>query len=181
VSPPRLEGRQVWLRPLRRTDGVALAPLLRDRRATRWLPPRVRSETGPEFVRRVLAEQRRGGGPAFTIVDRASEEVVGQIRLIGLSRLERRAEVGYWLRRRSWGKGYATEALGLVCAHAFTSLELHRLEARVVRGNLASARVLEKSGFRREGIARRAARTGGGWADEWSFGLLRAEWTARGA
>ena len=51
------------------------------------------------------------------------------------AKAERRAEVGYWIQRKHWGKGYGTEALRLICAFAFKSLRVHRIEASVVDGN----------------------------------------------
>ncbi|MCI4352567.1 MAG: GNAT family N-acetyltransferase [Thermoplasmata archaeon] len=171
----RLRGRLVALRSLRVTDASALDTLLRDGRVTRLLPPRVRRETGRQFVTRVLREQRRGEGVSFAVLPLGSDEVIGQIRLINWSRSERTAEVGYWFRRKYWGRGFATDALRLTCRFGFRHLSLHRIEAIVVVGNVGSRRVLEHVGFRLEGRSRRAARLAVRWADEWRFGLLRGE------
>jgi [ribosomal protein S5]-alanine N-acetyltransferase len=136
------------------------------------LPPRVPRETGPQFVRRVLQEQRQGTGFGFTILRARSADVIGQIRLMNWTRMERQAEVGYWLQRKHWGKGYGTEALRLVCSFGFESLRLHRIVASVVEGNAASTKVLEKVGFRLEGRRRLAARLSRGWANTLEYGLL---------
>ncbi|MCI4347891.1 MAG: GNAT family N-acetyltransferase [Thermoplasmata archaeon] len=149
--------------------------LLRDGRVTRLLPPRVRRETGRQFVTRVLREQRDGEGVSFAVRPLGSREVIGQIRLLNWSRSERTAEVGYWFRRKYWGRGFATDALRLTCRFGFAHMSLHRLEAIAVVGNVGSRRVLEHVGFRLEGRGRRAARLSGCWADEWRFGLLRGE------
>lgn len=140
------------------------------------LPPRVRRETGHEFVARVLKEQREGNGVAFAIRRRGSSDVMGQIRLMNWSPSERRAEVGYWIGRSYWGHGYATEAVQLVCGFGFRRMRLHRIDATVIESNSGSTRVLEKAGFRAEGILRDAARLDRGWADEVVYGLLRSEW-----
>jgi len=170
-----IHGRLVTLRPLRRSDAPSLDRVLRDMRATRWLPPRVRRETGEQFVERVLQEQRTGRGLAFAIVPQGSQEAVGQIRLFDWYPPEQRAEIGYWIRRAYWGRGFATEALRLTCQAGFRRLHLHRIDANVVAENVASAKVLEKVGFREEGVARSSARVGQGWADVRIFGLLRPE------
>jgi ribosomal-protein-alanine N-acetyltransferase len=170
-----LRGSSVILRPLRPNDALTLNEILRDRRVTRMLPPRVRHEGGRHFVRRLLAEQAQGKGIPFVIVPVGTDEVVGQIRLLDVSPSARSGEVGYFLRRRAWGKGFATDALRLICRFGFRTMSLHRVEAKVVAGNLGSRRVLEKVGFRQEGHARRAARLADGWADVWAFGLLRGE------
>jgi len=167
---------RIRIRPLRRSDAAALAPLLRDGQVTRFLPPRVRRESSKAFVARVLREQRAGEGFSFAVHRAGSREAIGQIRLFRWSRFESEAEVGFWLRRSAWGHGYATEALELLAARAFRRERLHRLAATVVEGNLRSARVLEKVGFRREGRRRGAARIDRQWVDLIEFGLLREEW-----
>jgi len=78
---------------------------------------------------------------------------------IGLKRVEdaafaRTREVGYWLAERHWGRGIATEALGLFTEHCFDQYVLHRLEATVFAWNPASGRVLEKCGYHREATLR---------------------------
>lgn len=139
------------------------------------LPPRVRKEGGRRFVSRVLGEVRRGRGPAFAIVPRDSSRAVGQIRFFDWHRSDRRAEIGYWLQRRHWGKGYGTEAVSLACAFGFGRMRLHRIVAKVVDGNRRSTRVLEHVGFRLEGRSRKSFRLGGHWVDELDFGLLSGE------
>jgi len=187
IVPPRscwsvvdslLRGRRVLLRPLRPTDAVPLGRFLRDGMVTRYLPSRVRRENGRQFVRRVLTDQRSGGGVAFAILSRETGEVVGQIRLIDWSRLERSAEVGYWLGRRYWGNGFGTESVWLVARFGFRRMSLHRIHASVTAGNERSESVLQRVGFRPEGVLRRATRHGGRWRDDHLFGLLRGELVA---
>jgi [ribosomal protein S5]-alanine N-acetyltransferase len=79
------------------------------------------------------------------------------------------AEVGYWLGRRYWGRGIATEALRAVADHAFAAHGLLRLFAVPFADNPASARVLEKAGFVREGTMRRSAVKAGRVLDQWLY------------
>ncbi|MCI4326682.1 MAG: GNAT family N-acetyltransferase [Thermoplasmata archaeon] len=174
-----MRGRRVELRPLRRSDADGLDALLRDRPATRWLPPRVRTETGARFVRRVLRADGRGEGVSFAICPIPTDEAVGQIRLFHRSPVERSAEVGYFLRRSSWGQGFATDALRLACRYGFGELGLHRIQAKVIPGNEASRKVLENVGFVLEGTQRKSTRIAGRWLDVWEFGLVRGELRSR--
>lgn len=90
------------------------------------------------------------------------------------------AEVGYWLGRPFWGRGIATSALGLVTAHAFaTHPELRRLWAVPFARNAASARVLEKCGYRREGTLRQSAIKDGVVCDQLMYAIVRDEFAAR--
>lgn len=68
----------------------------------------------------------------------------------------RSAEVGYWIAESHWGKGIATQALQELSALIFQDTDIVRLQAHVFEGNYASARVLEKSGYRLEGVLRKA-------------------------
>lgn len=171
----RIEGTHVELRPLARSDATALGRILRDGRVTRFLPPVVRRETGKQFVARVLDGRRRGQGVPFVIVPLGAEEAIGQVRLFHWSRETRDAEIGYWLRRSVWGRGWATEAVRLACGFGFGCMRLHRIEALVLDGNDASRHVLERVGFRAEGRCRQSERLSRGWVDELRFGLLKGE------
>jgi ribosomal-protein-alanine N-acetyltransferase len=130
---------------------------------------------GGGFTLHALRERRRHGGEAFTIIAIETGQPVGQIRLFNWSSSEREAEIGYWLRRKYWGRGLGTEAVRLGCRFAFARMRLHRLSATVVVGNLRSERVLRNAGFRVEGTRRSAAHVGRGWGDERIFGLLRSD------
>jgi RimJ/RimL family protein N-acetyltransferase len=106
-------------------------------------------------------------------IDLRGEPVGGAGYVFGEDVLRFNAEVGYWLGRAHWGKGLATRALAALTRHGFERLGLHRLHASVFEGNDASARVLCKCGYAREGVARRAAFKHGRFVDVWEFARLR--------
>jgi RimJ/RimL family protein N-acetyltransferase len=83
------------------------------------------------------------------------------------------ATVGYWLGEPFWGRGFATQALRALSAYAFSTFDLHRLEAAVFGWNLASARVLEKAGYSLEGRLRRSVIKDGRIADSLLYARLR--------
>jgi len=91
--------------------------------------------------------------------------------------------LGYAIARDHGGKGYGTEAVRAVVDEAFQSRpELQRINASLHHENRASARVLEKAGFTREGVLRKNTLMYGVLADQVWYGLLREEWeAARGA
>lgn len=96
-----------------------------------------------------------GGEVVFAVVE-AEGRLVGAVGL----RLEpehRRAELGFWIGKPYWGRGYATEAGRAVVDHGFRDLGLERIYARHLPENPASGRVLEKIGMRREGVLRKHA------------------------
>ncbi len=71
-------------------------------------------------------------------------------------------------------KGYTTEALQLVVDFAFRELKLHRIEAGAMLDNLASIRVLEKVGFKKEGIAKENIRINGKWTDHQIVAIINS-------
>jgi RimJ/RimL family protein N-acetyltransferase len=82
------------------------------------------------------------------------------------------AEVGYWLGEPFWGRGLMTGALDAFAFRAFGAFKLRRIYAYVLEWNPASARVLEKAGFRLEGRLRRSAFKDGAVADELLYARL---------
>ena len=114
----------------------------------------------------------------WAIADRASDRLVGTCTLAELSVEHRRAAVGYALRRDAWGRGYGTEALRALLAFAFDGLGLHRIEADVDPRNARSIRVLERLGFRPEGVQRERYHMLGEVQDAALYGLLAPEWRA---
>ena len=86
-----------------------------------------------------------------------------------------RAEIGFGLQSAYWGKGYMSEAARAVVDCGFDVLRLHRIEADIDPRNRASARVLEKLGFVREGLLRERWIVDGEISDSAIYGLLRTD------
>ena len=86
---------------------------------------------------------------------------------------------GYWLGRRYWGQGIMSRIVPRWCEHVFASFGFERLHTTVFSNNPASARVLEKSGFTREGTLRRAAIKGSEVFDLWMYAMIRPEFPTR--
>lgn len=101
---------------------------------------------------------------------------VGYAWAFSIDEGDSRATIGYWIVPEERGNGYATETVDLLAEWAFVDRGLHRLEARVFEGNDASARVLEKVGFVREGTLRKPYRIRGEFVDADIYGLLAREW-----
>lgn len=80
--------------------------------------------------------------------------------------------IGYFLDKSHNGNGYMTEAVKLLVRFAFEGLKLHRIEAGVMPHNLGSIKVLEKSGFHKEGIARKNVHINGRWEDHQVLAIL---------
>jgi len=101
---------------------------------------------------------------------------VGFVHLGEIERAQGRCKLGYLIgEKQLWGRGLATEAVRAAVAHAFGPLGLRRIGAGAYAMNRASIRVLEKVGFRREGVLRSHVRRGDAVIDEILFGILAGE------
>jgi [ribosomal protein S5]-alanine N-acetyltransferase len=107
---------------------------------------------GLAWIERQWARVDNGTGLSQAIADPGSNEALGAVVL--MSRQPGTAEIGYWLIERARGRGLGSRAVALVSQWAATYARLERFEAFVEPGNIASQRVLEKAGFRREGHLR---------------------------
>ncbi len=111
------------------------------------------------------------GYPLF-IVSPATGAILGGITLSNVRRgVAQAASLGYWVGQRHAKQGVMTDAVSALIPFAFEHLRLHRLEAACLQHNAASIRVLEKSGFQREGVARKYLRINGTWQDHVLFAL----------
>lgn len=106
---------------------------------------------------------------------RESGELAGAISL-KIDPESSRAELGYWLGEPYWGRGYCSEAAEAIVRHGFEVLRLNRIHASHFARNPASGRVLQKTGMRREGVAREHVRKWDQYEDLVLYGLLRGDY-----
>ncbi|MCK9617863.1 MAG: GNAT family N-acetyltransferase [Lentimicrobiaceae bacterium] len=101
-------------------------------------------------------------------------EVVGAVGMHRFKDVYRlKAEIGYWLSEKYWGKGIVTEALSAFVRHIFSTTDLIRIQAEIFEHNKASMRVLEKAGFACEAIHRKAVIKNGKILDEYIYVIFR--------
>lgn len=174
--PPRLAGMRIVLRPHRASDVDALYALFSDPQVTRhWSFP---SWTRPAQALDYLDLRRSLVPPAvycWVIAD-AADALIGTLTLFVLHGEPRRGELGYALSPAQQGRGLAGEALRLALEHAFTTLDLERIEADVDPRNEPSWRLLERIGFRREALLHDRCRSGNEVGDAAIYGLARVDW-----
>jgi RimJ/RimL family protein N-acetyltransferase len=113
-------------------------------------------------------------GAGFCIC--APDEPVGHIGVWRIDHVNASAWMGAWIDPDHHGEGYAPRGTALAIDWAFDELDLHRLNTGVYEPNRPSQRVMEKLGFVREGVERKAIYIEGAWYDTYRYGLLREEW-----
>ena len=182
LPTPTLRTARLRLRPVSDADADALFALHSSAHVLRYWdsPPWQDRERAERFI--AASRQMAGDGSgARLVIDRADDGAfVGWCGLTRWNPTYRSASLGYLLGEAAWGHGYATEAAEALLRWGFDELDLNRVQAETDTRNLASARVLEKLGFRREGTLREDCVVDGEVSDSWVYGLLRREWRAPG-
>ncbi|MEV6104201.1 GNAT family protein [Streptomyces sp. NPDC051940] len=178
LPTPVLDTARLRLRPFADTDADRLFALHSSSHVMRYWdsPPWTDRGRADLFIARCRKMEDEGSG-ARVVIERASDGAfVGWCGLVAWNPDYRSASLGYVLDDAMWGHGYATEAAHAVLRWAFDTLDLNRVQAETDTRNLASARVLEKVGFLREGTLREDCVVNGEVSDSWVFGLIRREW-----
>lgn len=181
-----VRARGLWMRPPMMGDYANWAELraLSREHLTPWEPLWQRDELARSaFRRRVRHYQREARedlGYSFLILRESDDVLVGGLTLSNVRRgVTQAAVLGYWIGLPFVRRGYMTEAVAAAVGFAFDELRLHRLEAATMPNNLASIRVLERNGFRREGLAQRLLKINGAWEDHVLHALVadeQAQW-----
>jgi ribosomal-protein-alanine N-acetyltransferase len=179
-SVPALAGEGVVLRPPQMTDFAPWAGLRETSRdfLTPWEPTWPADDlTRAAFRRRLkryAEDQRTDQAYAFFLFRREDEELIGGLTLANIRRgVAQAGSLGYWMGAPFVRRGYMTAAVLALVPFAFGTLRLHRLEAACIPTNGASIRLLEKTGFVREGYAREYLCINGMWQDHLLYARLQ--------
>ena len=175
ASVPTLTHGPVSLRPIRVRDARELESVLLANRE--WLQPWEATSPGGGGrwdvrggIRSLLAQASAHTALPFVIAYEG--RFAGQLTVSGISYgALSSATLGYWVAREFAGKGLATVATAMATDHCLQGLGLHRMEVCIRPENAKSLRVVEKLGFRYEGLRRRYIHIDGDWRDHFCFAL----------
>jgi RimJ/RimL family protein N-acetyltransferase len=175
---PGIETERLVLRGFTPADAADVQRLAGEREiaaTTAMIPHPYEDGMAEEWIGGHEEEFRNGRGVTFAITDKETGDLVGAIGLT-VRREYDNAEMGYWVGKPFWNRGYCTEAAGAILRYGFEDLALHRIYARHFGNNPASGRVLEKIGMRREGCQRRHFKKWGEYLDAVMYGCLREDY-----
>lgn len=175
---------RLTLRPYRPGDAAALLALLSDPGVVRYLysePLRAEGlSTAMEQRVRPATVEAEGDVVKLAAELRATGQYVGEMTLFHRSSRDRRGEIGYVVSPRFSGRGLATEGAAALLRLGFEVVGFHRIEAQCDGRNLASARVMERLGMRREAHFIKNEFVKGEWTDALVYAVLAEEWRGRG-
>lgn len=176
-----LRTERLLLRPLAPPDAQALFTVFSDPKVMRYWSsaPWASMEQALGIIAQDRMALPAGEHLRLGLEIRGTTELIGTCSLFNLVPQCKRAEIGYGMSSSFWGQGYMQEALCALLQFGFGEWELNRIEADIDPRNAASARCLERLGFRKEGHLRERWIVEGEVSDSSLYGLLRAEWLAR--
>jgi [ribosomal protein S5]-alanine N-acetyltransferase len=139
-----------------------------------WPPDDLTRASYRRRIRRYAEDQRSDLAYPLFVFRKSDNVLVGGLTLANIRRgCAQAGNLGYWMGAAYARQGHMTAAVRLVIPFAFETLRLHRVEAACIPANVASIRLLEKTGFRREGFAREYLCIDGAWQDHLLYARLR--------
>ncbi len=175
----QINGNRVYLKKLVENATAEFFELhLNDEVMTRFMlyvPYPYTREDGVRFMKFLEKTDKEHSTLEMAVFEKATGKMIGVASFAHLDFEHCHGEIGYWISRAYQGQGIASEAVKLLLTYGFETLNLERIYAHVDIENAASIRVLEKCGFTREGVLRKAAKHRGHFIDRCVYALIRSE------
>lgn len=174
----QLHSQRLILRPLEMKDIDAIFAIFSDQETMKYWSslPWSNVNQSKEMIRKDQKEMASGGYLRLGLELISSGKLIGTCQLFSFDKQNKRAEIGYILGKHHWRQGFMTEALKSLINYGFNELQLHRVEADIDPENTASAGILTKLGFVKEGHLKERWLVGDKFLDSYLFGLLRKDW-----
>ena len=169
---------RVYLRRLKLKDADSIYSQVNDPDVVRWttrIPHPYPTGGAAKFIRQTQHQWLKGTSFVFGIGKKKTDHLIGIISLSNVFPKHGCAELGFWLGKSFWNQGYMTEAAHNVIQFGLNELDLYRIYASRFEANKASLRVLEKCGFKLEGVMREAVVREGTRQNFLNYGLLKPE------
>lgn len=171
----RLIGEKVILREYRQEDLSALRAWVNDHETTKYLAGAYRRCQSWEQTEEWLSRRLSGdaGGEGYVIADKETMKYLGQIDLMMIDPIARKAEMAIVLSPSAQGKGYALDAVRLILSYAFQTMNLHRVWLKCAEKNERAVRLYKKAGFQTEGVLKDDLFIDGEYQNALIMGVIR--------
>lgn len=176
---PFIRGKDLYFRPLELKDADTCRCWINDPAVTPFLYAGRLPINNLEEVDWIEKITKSPTDVVLAICLVSDDRHIGNCGLHGIEWIDRRAEFGILIGEPDmWGKGLGLQATRLALAYAFDTLNLNRVELRVLQGNDRAHRCYEKAGFLAEGRLRLKIYKAGNYFDEIAMAILRQDWTS---
>ncbi|ESP91444.1 MULTISPECIES: GNAT family N-acetyltransferase [Pseudoalteromonas] len=169
-----IETERLILKALTKEDARALFAIFSDHEVMKYwnTEPWGSMEQATCFIAKSTATLENNTQMTLGIYWKETGELLGKIMLFSYDKPSKRAEIGFGISRRYWGKGIVSEAGQALVEHAFNHLGLRRIEAEIDPDNISSSKALERLGFEKEGVLKQRWEINGVVSDSAIYGLL---------
>jgi len=174
-----LSTERLHLRKFKIEDAKHFSNLLKDKEVastTLMLPFPCTQQDAIDIIKKYQDEQKLQKSIRWVITIRGTAHMIGGIRLVPNATFNS-AELGFWIGKDYWKKGFTHEAASAVLSFGFSELKINRCEAHAMTENISSIKLLKKLGFNREGLHPQLVKKWGEYKDVFTFGLLRSNFT----
>lgn len=174
ISNPLLNGDRLSLRKIASSDVTeTYLNWMNDNEVTRHLESRFQKYSIQNLKEYVINLEEDQNNFLFAIIIKKNQRHIGNIKLGPINRIHLFAEIGLLIGEKDcWGKGYASEAIELICHFAFSYLNLNKLTAGCYQTNIGSLKAFQKTGFIVEGVINKQYLSDGKYIDGIRLGLL---------
>lgn len=172
----QLETERLLLRPLIKGDAAQLALIANDfevSKTTLSMPHPYGIDNAFAWIEKTNNAREKRTAFEFGIELKSEKVIIGCIGFINYLKRHRRSEVGYFIGRNYWSKGYCSEALKRLLQFGFKDLDLHKITAQHMAINAASGKVMLKAGMKKEGILKEQFYRLGQYHDSICYGILK--------
>ena len=162
---------------LKDTDN--LFKMLSDKETAKYVGIEEKKKAIEKLIKVYLKRSKRGEGILLKMATRKDNNFLGFFALPNYNDVHRRTEIGYTITKENWNKGYVSEAILTAVNFLFKKIKLNRLEAMVHPNNKVSLHLLNKFGFKKEGLVRQRYYMNNKPEDMVMLSLLREEWNSK--
>jgi ribosomal-protein-alanine N-acetyltransferase len=167
------------LRPISESDAPDIYNNVKEYDIAKWtinIPHPYPKDGAIKFIKQTKELMKKGLSYELAIQIKSTKEVVGVISLMKVDRRHKNAEIGYWVVKKFWNRGIATEAASKVMEFGFQVLNLERIYAKCFHNNEVSRKVMEKVGMKLEGKFRHEVFKENKFIDTLYYGILKEDW-----
>lgn len=136
-------------------------------------PPKVTIKSEREWLKDTIVEYDKRKPSKYNLAIILNGELIGSIGIKQINYDEESTEAGYWIGANYWGNGYATQALKLFLGEVDSKFDFKRITGYAFTFNPASKRVMEKCGFKLEGIRRKVKKGKNKFYDDWQLARIK--------
>lgn len=173
----KIIGKRIYLKEMSEKDAKDLHKCSKEPELNKFSGPYKASESikkALEYIKNSRKNILEKKSYILGIYEKGTDELVGTIGFFNLDNKNKNGEIGFWIAKNYWNKGYMTEAIKIMTNYIFKKLKYHRVFAHFHELNKAVEKVLRKAGYKKEGELKEAIKSKGKYYNEIIYGIVNS-------